>query len=43
MAGEQVVAEMAEQPAVLAAIVARRSEIHREVRAALPSGCEGWR
>lgn len=41
MAGIQVVAEMAEQPAVLAAIIARRKGIHAEVRAALPQTLRG--
>jgi len=41
MPGIQVNAEMAEQPDVLARIVARRDDIHAEVRAALPAQLRG--
>lgn len=41
MAGQQVLAEMGEQPAVLADIAARRSALQREIRAALPAELRG--
>ncbi|GGL84401.1 SIS domain-containing protein [Nakamurella endophytica] len=41
MPGEHVLSEMAEQPAVLAALTARRAELHRTVAAALPQPVRG--
>jgi glucosamine--fructose-6-phosphate aminotransferase (isomerizing) len=41
MAGEQVRAEMGEQPAVLAAIAAQRGVLHAAIRAVLPSPLRG--
>jgi glucosamine--fructose-6-phosphate aminotransferase (isomerizing) len=41
MAGQQVLSEMGEQPAVLAAIAAQRSSLHAAIRAALPTALRG--
>ena len=41
MAGQQVLSEMGEQPDVLAAIVARRDDMHGRIRAALPEKLRG--
>lgn len=41
MAGQQVLAEMGEQPTVLAAIAERRSALHAAIRAALPDPLRG--
>lgn len=41
MAGTQALAEMAEQPAVIAAIAAARPELHAAIRAAMPAPPRG--
>lgn len=41
MAGQQVLSEMGEQPAVLAAIAAQRSALHASIAAALPDPLRG--
>lgn len=37
MAGQQVLSEMGEQPAVLGAIAAQRADLHAQIRASLPA------